>query len=227
MMSFVLEFLDAVADADARQSLWRLYRSRILPRTLGGSGAPEPLPKVALRAGDSAERGGEVVHGEAVGAKLVRGGEMLANVAGWNRRGVGEARENEQAIGGEFARIFRRGVVTRRKGAGQHLDEAGAGRRLQPAKGFDFTWRDEARDRHPAMLRLVDDFAERRELRARLLIDKLGKRFGAIFKCQGDEEEALAGMREGEVHSGLCVLVRDWKTDEVYTNTSCDVKWAA
>ena len=34
-----------------------------------------------------AERGGEVVHGEAVGAKLVRGGEMFANVGGaeWPR----------------------------------------------------------------------------------------------------------------------------------------------
>ena len=145
------------------------------PRTAGGSGAPEPLPVVGLetterapeprprwvlRAGaHAAERGGEVVHGEAVGAKLVRGGEMLANVAGGNRRGVGEARENEQAVGGEFARIFRRGIVARRQGAGQHLDEARTGRRLQPTQGFDFAGRDEARDRHPAVFRLFDDFA--------------------------------------------------------------------
>ena len=98
-------------------------------RTLGGSGtpescprwgtawlgAPEPRLRRALRAYATAERGREIVHGEAVGAELARGGEMLANVAGGNRRSVGEAREDEQAVGGELARIFRRGIVTRRQ----------------------------------------------------------------------------------------------------------------
>ena len=99
-------------------------------------GAPEPRLRRALRAYATAERGREVVHGEAVGAELVRGGEMLANVAGGNRRSVGEAREDEQAVGGELARIFRRGIVARRQGAGQHFDEARAGHRLQPAQEF-------------------------------------------------------------------------------------------
>ena len=108
-------------------------------RTLGGSGtpescprwgtawlgAPEPRLRRALRAYATAERGREIVHGEAVGAELVRGGEMLANVAGGNRRSVGEAREDEQAGGGELARIFRRGIVTRRQALQQLRIEVG------------------------------------------------------------------------------------------------------
>ena len=159
--------------AGAGESLWRLCRSRALHRTSGGSDAPEPLHMAALRAGaHAAERGGEVVHGEAVGAKLVRGGEMLANVSGGNRRGVGEARENEQTVGGKFARIFRRGIVARRQGAGQHLDEARTGRCLQPSHGFDFAGRDEARNRHPAMLRLVDDLANGRFVLGDALLER-------------------------------------------------------
>ena len=155
-------------------------------RTLGGSGtpescprwgtawlgAPEPRLRRALRAYATAERGREIVHGEAVGAELVRGGEMLANVAGGNRRSVGEPREDEQAVGGELARIFRRGIVARRQGAGQHFDEARAGRRLQPAQGLDFAGRDEARDRHPAMLRLVDDLANGRFVLGDALLER-------------------------------------------------------
>ena len=95
-------------------SLWRLCRSRVLARTLGGSGAPEPRPRIWLET--TAQLCREVVHREAVGAELTRGGEMLANVAGGNRRSVGEAREDEQAVGGELARIFRREWVQRLRG---------------------------------------------------------------------------------------------------------------
>ena len=79
-----------------------------------------------------AERGGEVVHREAVGAKEVGGGRVASHGKGRDMgRRVGEARKNEQSVGGEFARVFGRGVVTRRQSAGQHLDETGVGRRLE------------------------------------------------------------------------------------------------
>ena len=122
--------------ASLGESIWGLCRVGEWTRTAWGSGAPEPCLRGALCAYATTQLCREIVHREAVGAELARGGEILANVAGGHRRGVGEAREDEQAVGGELARIFRRGIVARRQGAGQHFDEARAGHRLQPAQEF-------------------------------------------------------------------------------------------
>ena len=46
------------------------------------------------------------------------------------------------------------------------------------------------------------DFAECRELRPMMLVDKLGKHVGAVFKRKRDEEESLAGAGEGKIHCG-------------------------
>lgn len=104
-----------------------------------GWAPPEPRLRRALRAYATAERGREVVHGEAVGAELVRGGEMLANVAGGNRRSVGEAREDEQAVGGELARIFRRGIVARRSKRGRP-STAGCSGAPEPCPWWGLAW---------------------------------------------------------------------------------------
>lgn len=57
-----------------------------------------------------AEGCGEVVHCEAVGTEEVGGGGIAAHRAGRDMgRRVGEAREDEHAVGGEFARVFAEG----------------------------------------------------------------------------------------------------------------------
>ena len=73
----------------------------VLPRPPGGSDAPESRQRRALRACSArAERGCEIIHRKAVGAELVRGGEILANVAGGSHRGICEIQGNEQPVGG-------------------------------------------------------------------------------------------------------------------------------
>ena len=78
-----------------------------------------------IGASDLAEFRCEVVHFEAVGAKGVGGGGVCAHVARGDRRCVGEARENGEAAGGDFAAVFGAGVVAVGKREGQQLDEAG------------------------------------------------------------------------------------------------------
>lgn len=221
MSFYASEHLGAAAGAG--EGPWGLCRAWVLPRTAGGSGAPEPCLRWALRACSArAELGGEVVHGEAVGAKLVRGDEVLANLPPRSRSAA----------------------------AGQHLDEARTGRRLQPAQGLDFARRDVVVGDQDEMQVIghdheiaqccgrpnlvhghesgLHDFAKRRESRARLLIDKLGKHFGTAFDRQRDEEEAIAGVGEGEVHGGESFyLLCSGRTLAVYTNPACESKWAA
>ena len=117
---------------------------------------------LGARLGVGAKGGRKVVEGEAVRAEAAAGRRVAARIEGRDARRVAEARKNQQAVGGEFARVLGRGVVARRQRAGEQLDEPRARRRLEAAERLDLTRRDEADHGHFAARGAGDDFANRR-----------------------------------------------------------------
>ena len=126
-----------------------------------------------------AERGGHCIHGEASRA------QAFARL-GRSGREAGTAQE---PVGGEFARIFRRGVVARRKGEGRHLHEAGARFGLEATQQLLFARRDEARNGNRPASRLSQDS-----------LDFGGVFFGGLFHREAHVHEEGRGKQQGIAH---------------------------
>lgn len=107
-----------------------------------------------------AERCGLFIEREAVLTKEMARGRVSAHGKRRDVWCVGEARENEQTVGGELARVFGRRVVARRQRTGHQFDEAGLGRCLEALQQRDFAGRDKAARHNPAMLGLFDDLGD-------------------------------------------------------------------
>ena len=131
----------------------------------------------ALRSG--AERGGHCVHGETSRA------QAFALIGRSGR----EAGKDQEPVGGEFARIFRRRVVARRKGEGRHLHEAGARFGLEAAQQFLFAGRDEARNRDRPASCLRQD-----------RLDFGGVLFGGLFHREAHVREEGRGKQQWVAH---------------------------
>ena len=137
-----------------------------------------------------AERGGHCIHCEASRA------QAFASIGRSGR----EAGKNQEPVGGEFARIFRRGVVARRKGEWRHLHDAGARFGLEAAQQFLFAGRDEARNGNRPASRLCQD-----------RLDFGGMLFGGLFHREAHVHEEGRGKQQGIAH---CIpaarRVEDW-----------------
>ena len=126
-----------------------------------------------------AERGGHCIHGEASRA------QAFARIGRSGR----EAGKDQEPVGGEFARIFRRGVVARRKGEGRHLHEAGARFGLEATQQLLFARRDEARNGNRPASRLSQDS-----------LDFGGVFFGGLFHREAHVHEEGRGKQQGIAH---------------------------
>lgn len=131
----------------------------------------------ALRSG--AERGGHCIQGEASRA------QAFARIGRSGR----EAGKYQEPIGGEFARIFRRGVVARRKGEWRHFYEAGAAFGLEAAQQFLFAERNEARNGNRPASRLCQ-----------YRLDFGGVLFGGLFHREPHMHEEGRGKQQGGAH---------------------------
>ena len=110
----------------------------------------------------AAELRGEVVHREAVLPKAVRGGGVSLHGGRGDCGGVGKCREYHEPAGGDFAAVFGRRVVAGGKRVRQQLHEARRRLGLKPPQSLLLAGRDETRDRHHSMPRLLDDLLYRR-----------------------------------------------------------------
>lgn len=142
----------------------------------------------ALRSG--AERGGNCIQGEASRA------QAFARIGRSGRK----AGKNQEPVGGEFARIFRRGVVARRKGERRHFYEAGAGFGLESAQQFLFAGRNEARNGNRPASRLCQ-----------YRLDFGGVLFGGLFHREAHVHEEGRGKQQGIAHGiPAARRVEDW-----------------
>ena len=108
-----------------------------------------------------AKRRGNFVHQKAVLPEAVGCCLTAANVERGDRGGFGHAAQDNEPVGGEFARVFGRGVVFWWQGVRERLDKSRQRLGLKPPEGLFLARRDKARNRYHTAAGLLDDLVDR------------------------------------------------------------------